>query len=232
MRYVALMIAACFGPVLQAQAAPQFVWEGRVDGVAVVHVRGSRVHVEVKKGGAVQGERRQLVDPLPDSRQNVTLEVVEGRGSVRIIQHPRLDNDFTASVMIEDLQDGAAFYSIRLRWNTERGSYFDARTGGRRDRLTWSGRVDGEIIVRCRGNSCESQTVTGEAADRQKFRFTRSLPAREVRVSLDGTDGRGDTRLVEQPSASNNYSAVVRIRDQQGGSSDHAFVLSWERPRR
>lgn len=193
-----------------------------------MHVRARRVEVETRAGAAVQRARFRFAATLPDSRQNVALDAVQGRGSVRIVEQPRLENDYTASVMIEDLQDGLGFYRFALRWAVERGS-FSQSAGGARERIAWSGRVEGEILVRCRVDRCESETVSGQPAGREKFRFTGKLPEREAEVALDYTTGRGDIRLIAQPSARNGYAAVVRIRDHPAGAGDYSFVLSWPR---
>jgi hypothetical protein len=234
-RVIAAAYALCCVTSLRAQPEPQFVWEGEVDGIAVLYIRGNRVDIENKQGAPVQRQRFRFYDRLPDSRQNVRLEAHESRGGVRVTQQPRLENNYTAAVTIEDRQSGSAFYSLALRWETNAGSSFDSpdwNLRGRFDRLMWSGRVDDEVIIECRDNACRSVLRSGQPVSRERFRFSRRLPGRDVQVSLDETDGRGDIRLVEQPDARNGYTARVLIRDHQGGADDYAFTLSWQRPSR
>lgn len=92
--------------------------------------------------------------------------------------------------------------------------------------------MDDEVIVECRGQDCRAQTLRGSPATRDRVSFTRPLPERDVRVSLDGVEGRGQVQLAEHPSASNGYTARVRIRDDQGGTGDYTFSLYWTRPAR
>lgn len=103
--------------------SPQFTWEGEVDGTVVISVRGNRVEVQVQQGQPVTRERYRFFAPLPDSRQDVRLSVRESRGGVRITQQPRLDNDYTLAITIQDLQDGASFYKLDAYWEADRGGF-------------------------------------------------------------------------------------------------------------
>jgi hypothetical protein len=207
---------------LYAQQSPQFTWEGQVDGIVVLHVHGERVDVEYRQGAPVERQVFHFSSSLPDIRQNARVEVREGRGAVRVTQQPRIENNFTADVTIEDRQDGASFYSIGVYWD-ERGT-----PTGRMDHVTWSGRVDGEVVVGCRANRCEPVVRSGEPVGRPHTKFTRPLPNRDIRVWLDETGGRGDIKLLEQPAANNNFTAKVLIR-AFGGGGECSFILSWPR---
>ena len=220
-------------------AAQQLVWEGEVDGTAVLYVRGNRVDIEDKQGLPVQRQRFRFSERLPDSRQEVRVEVLEGRGRVHVVEQPRLENNYTLAVAIEDRQSGRAFYSLAFHWQSG-GGFFG---GGSRfpsgrssfgggDGLTWSGRVDDEAIIECRQNQCAPQATRGGPVTRDRYQFSRPLPNRSVRVSLEDANGRGEIRLIEQPSESNGYAARVLIRDSQGGAGDYGFALTWTRPSR
>jgi hypothetical protein len=143
-------------PALAAPAClaqdPQMIWEGEVDGTSVLYIRGNRMDVMDKSGFPVQRQRFRFFDRLPDSRQSVDLEVKEGRGRVRIVEQPRLENNYTLAVEIDDRQGGSSFYSLALHWDTSRGGFFSDRGSGLGpirgapvggDSLNWSGRVDG-----------------------------------------------------------------------------------------
>jgi hypothetical protein len=236
-RWAFCLLAA---PVVSALAQPvkpqpQFTWEGRVETTAVISVHGGQVKVEDAHGEALPRQTYRFFAPLPDSSQNVRLEVRESRGGVRITQQPRLENDYTAAITIEDLQDGAGFYSLALYWDQDRGSIFDPDPQFNRrphiEQIAWSGRVDGEVIVECRDKSCVSTARSGARVTKEKFRLSRPLPRREVEVWVQDTEGRGDVRLIEQPSASNGYTVRVLIRDRDAGSAQYSFMLAWQRPR-
>jgi hypothetical protein len=64
----------------------------------------------------------------------------------------------------------------------------------------------------------------------EHYKFSRPLPHRDVEVSLEDQQGRGEVRLVEQPRQRNSYTARVSIRDPQSGSGEYSFTLVWTRP--
>lgn len=234
MRFL-LSLAVC--PLLFAQDQPQLVWEGQVDEAIILRVRGNRIGVEERQGLPVQRQRFRFFERLPDSRLSVRLEVVEGRGQVRILEQPRLENNYTLSVFIDDRQGGSSFYSLAFYWES-RGGFFapsppsTSSSYDRLENLTWSGRVDGEAVVSCRREECVAEAARGGAVTRDRFRFSRPLPARDTQVSLDRTEGRGQIRLLQQPREENGYTAQVGIRDPQGGAGEYSFTLVWARPSR
>ncbi len=227
-----------FSAALYGQGQPQLVWQGEVDATAVIYVRGKRLQVQDRGGGLpVQRQRYEFYDKLPDNRQDVNVRVAEGRGQVRVIEQPRLENNYTLSVGVDDRQGGSAFYALEFYWNP--GDFlsgndpFDRRKPSRSnfsgERVTWSGRVDDEVLIACRENTCEPSIRSGQPVVRDRYQFSRPMPEEDFRVSLVEKEGRGDVRLAQQPSAANGYSAVVQIRDTEGGSSDYSFTLGWER---
>ena len=223
--------------LLPAQEQPQLVWEGQVDGISILRVRGNRIDLEDRQGLPVERQRRRFFERLPESRQNVRLEVREGRGQVRILEQPRLENNYTLTVSIEDRQSGSAFYSLAFYWETGRGFFRPEKPPSpsgyeRMENLTWSGRVDGEAIVSCWRDTCEAEARRGGPVTRDRFQFTRPLPAQDVVVSLERSDGRGEIRLIQQPREENSYTAQVLLGDPQGGAGDFSFMLAWSRPSR
>lgn len=205
------------------------VWEGQVDGIAVLYIRGNRVDVRVEEGSPVARQRVRFDSPAPASRQDIRLEVIEGRGAVRIVDQPRLENDYTTAVRIEDRQSGSSFYSLAFYWDDSDRSFGRASGGSG---LTWSGRVDDEVIVECRRNRCQSNARRGNAVLAENYRFGRPLPDGDVQVSLENARGRGDVRLIEQPSEANGYTTRILIRDPQPGIGEYSFNLRWDEPRR
>jgi hypothetical protein len=215
-------------PLLPAQDRPQFIWQGEVDAIDILYLHLDHLTVQAKEGAAPTRQQYHFYDRLPDSHQDARLEVRKGRGFVHIIDQPRLENQYTLAVSIEDRQPGSSFYSIALYWDAsnqaiERGS---RQTG----KLAWSGRVDEEAIVSCQSKTCSSSAERGGPLAEEHFKFSRPLPHSDVEVTLEDAAGRGDIRLVEQPSESNNYTARVSIHDPQGGSGEYSFTLIWKRP--
>lgn len=225
----AWLVVACLASM---QEQPQLIWEGQVDGVSILRIRGRQLDIEDVRGLPVQRQRARFFERLPERRQNVRVEVVEGRGKVRVLEQPRAENNYTLSVEIDDHQGGSSWYSLAFYWTGGQEPWRGPawRSESESERLWWSGRVDGEAVVHCRRDSCEAETTQGAPVTRDRFRFTRPLPRQRVLVSLEEKQGRGEVRLLEQPREENDFTARVLIRDPQGGPGDYSFVLAWTPP--
>src|SRR5277367_3172305 len=178
-RLLLLFLAAL---VLGAQERPQFVWQGKVDGSAILRLAGKRLTVEVKGGGPVERQKFHFTDALPGTGQNVRLEVLQGRGSVHVVDQPGIENKYTFSMAIEDRQPGNSFYSIALYWDAS-GNLFES--GQRPDRVSWTGLVDETAIVSCRVRTCVSTADHGEQVSGVRFKFSHPMPEREIDVRLE-----------------------------------------------
>lgn len=227
MRFLAWPLLLLLGGPSSAEDRPQFVWQGEVEGIVLLRLHGDRLHVQAQ-GPPVARQQYRFNNPLPDQRTNARLEVREGRGFVHILDQPRLENDYTLAISIEDRQAGSAFYSIAVYWEASDQAF--ERHRGRTGKLVWTGRVDEEALISCHDKTCTTSSARGAPVADARFKFSRALPHREVDVSLQETEGRGEIRLVEQPRSSNNYTAIVSIRDPQSGSSEYSFVLAWREP--
>src|SRR4051812_7367926 len=87
---------------------------------------------------------------------------------------------------------------------------------------TFRGRVDKEVRLTLRGGDVSSTTLSGTEL-RARYRLTSPLPQQEgtVRVALEA--GRGDVSVIQQPNASNGYTAIVRVFDRSGGADQYRF---------
>lgn len=215
-------------PILQAEDRPQFVWQGEVDGIGILYLRADHLDVRIQEGAPVSNQQFHFYDPLPETRQVARLQVLEGRGFVHIVDQPRIENHYTLAVSMEDRQPGSSRYSIALFWDASNRA-FEGRSG-RGGKLAWSGRVDEEALISCRDKICVSKAAYGAPVASERFKFSRPLPASDVEVRLEEPEGRGEIRLVEQPSEHNNYTARVSIRDPHSGSGEYSFNLVWIRP--
>lgn len=168
------------------------------------------------------GQKFQFHDPLPESKQDARVEVRQGRGYVHIVDQPRLDNNYTLAVVIEDRQPGSSYYSIAVYWDSSNRSF---EKPAKIDQVTWSGRVDDEAVINCQAKRCTSTPLVAD----EHFKFSKPLPNRDVDVRLEHAIGRGEIRLAEQPREANHYSARVAIRDPQVGSGEYSFTLVWDR---
>jgi hypothetical protein len=221
------LISAIFCCLCAHAATPQFVWQGQVDGIAILHMQGKHLAVQIQQGEAVADQKFHFSATLPDSGQKVRLEVLKGRGYVHVIDQPNIDNHYTLAVGIEDPQPGSAFYSIALYWDTANNAY--DRSASKTDKLTWNGRVAHAAVIDCQRQSCVSRSEYGAPVADEHFKFSRPLPDRETEVRLETSDGRGEIRLIDQPRESNHYTARVAINDPVAGVTDYSFTLVWDR---
>ncbi len=93
--------------------------------------------------------------------------------------------------------------------------------------LSWRGRVDDVTVLEIRDRSVSDRVISGRPAENVRSSFNGSLPNREVTVSVEKRRGRGEVRVVEQPSRRNNYTAVIHIRDSSGGADDYEIEVRW-----
>ncbi len=195
----------------------------------MLYLRGNRLDTQVQEGAPVSQPQFHFYHALPQTRENARLRVLEGRGYVHIVDQPRVDNGYTLAVSIEDRQAGSSFYSIALYWDVSDAAFERSPGQGRTETIAWSGRVDEDALVSCQGKTCSSSASRGAPVASERFKFTRPLPDRAAEVRLAQQEGRGEIRLVEQPSERNHYTARVSIHDPQAGSSDYSFKLEWNR---
>ncbi|MBV9849365.1 MAG: hypothetical protein JO250_06735 [Armatimonadetes bacterium] len=91
-------------------------WSGDVDDTVIVYVHGRDVRTRTVRGKSANNINTQLSGRLPRGPISVFLRERDGRGSVRVVQQPTPDNDFTAAVRIHDPQRGRSHYNFVLAW--------------------------------------------------------------------------------------------------------------------
>lgn len=96
--------------------------------------------------------------------------------------------------------------------------------------LRWTGTVDDTAVIRLSDRDVRASGNMRGIRD-TRHALSGSLPDGPVRVRLVREGGRGNVDILEQPSARNNYTTVVRVRDWQAGSSRYGFLLQWDNGR-
>lgn len=94
---------------------------------------------------------------------------------------------------------------------------------------SWSGRVDDRANIIIRGGNIRSEDVSGTGLQVSYKNMNGSLPRRATTVSATKRNGRGDVRVIQQPSRSNDYTAIIQIADSRGGSDNYNVDISWTR---
>jgi hypothetical protein len=93
-----------------------FRWRGLVDGADYINIQGSRVTIDHLEDNPIRDADFSLPQALPRSSVRLQFNKIRGRGTVRLIEQPSQYNDYTAIVLIEDPDAGAAEYEFELRW--------------------------------------------------------------------------------------------------------------------
>ena len=94
--------------------------------------------------------------------------------------------------------------------------------------VAWSGIVDGvdEIIIT--GSSASVRHRSGEAIREPRASFSTAVPRAPVIVKLLNQTGRGEIVIVQEPSAANGYTTIVRMDDtRENGGKPYQFTLRW-----
>jgi hypothetical protein len=244
-------------PVVMAQGQQMFEWSGRVDREVQIVMRGSQIstrNIGPTEPGRARG--RMLAD-MPRMDGQVRVQVLNGRGNVDVIQQPNSGNGFTTIVRVQDPRSGADDYRLVGYWQGysngdyvgwpgrgrsrdypdnggANGGYPNAGNAGNgrygdRSMLHWSGNVDDEVEIRIQNGRVDYRTLRGrEATNVRSDAGDMSMPRRNTSVSVVQNAGRGSVTVVQQPSAWNNYTTVVRVRDPQGGYGWYDFNLMWQ----
>ena len=91
-------------------------WRGTVDDNVQLVIRDGYVDVRTIGGTEYNDANYNFTSPLPHRRITVRVNKLNGRGTVRVLQQPSRENDFTAVIEIKDSSGGARQYEIEVLW--------------------------------------------------------------------------------------------------------------------
>jgi hypothetical protein len=245
-------------PVVMAQGQQIFEWRGRVDREVQIVMRGSEVWTRNVGATEPGGARTRMMAELPRTDGQVRVQVLNGRGNVDVIQQPNAGNGYTTIVRVQDPRSGADDYRVVAYWQgysngdyvgwpgrgrardreypdnaggvgAPSGGVYGGAGYGNRTMLHWSGNVDDEVELRIQNGRVDYRTLRGKETTNVRYEAgTMSMPRGGMSVGIAQNSGRGSVTVVQQPSAWNSYTTVVRIRDPQGGYGWYDFNLMWQ----
>jgi len=94
--------------------------------------------------------------------------------------------------------------------------------------LRWSGSVDSDVEIRLSGRQVDERALSGGATrDARSSVVGGGLPRRDVQLVIAQHQGRGTVYVAQQPTAYNGYTAVIRVRDPQGGYGYYDFEVDY-----
>ena len=95
-------------------------------------------------------------------------------------------------------------------------------------KVFWRGMVDDKLQLVIRGATIEHKTVSGKSQPDGVFSFTVPLPQQAVTVSVPRFEGRSKKiSVIQQPTADNQFTAIVEITDEGGGARDYFLEIAW-----
>lgn len=94
--------------------------------------------------------------------------------------------------------------------------------------VTWIGTVKGVEDIVIRGASASVNHVSGDVASGVRATFSAPIPNAPISVRVVAASGKAPARIIQQPSAANNFTTIVRIgSDGKGDSKPQSFSLRW-----
>ena len=94
--------------------------------------------------------------------------------------------------------------------------------------LEWSGQVDREIQIQIDNRRATVIEMGSNERTRRRVNMMSSIPNRPGTLYVQVLQGRGRVDVIQQPTARNGYTAVIRLRDPDGGSARYRIAAFWE----
>jgi hypothetical protein len=217
-------------------------WRGYVSGSATLFIQGDTVDAQGRQTGAIDRPDFHFNASLPTNPDRVGVTVRRGRGAVKVVEQPLVENQYTATVQISPVGNRPEYYVLDFYWKPVSGQASSrdtrndhaadhaARTGDSAGsgEIHWAGDVDRQALVTIAANQVSSADTTGGPALNEHIDVTSALPGtNNLNVRVADAVGRGKVQLVETPNAQNGYRAVVRITDPGPGVGSYSFRLVW-----
>lgn len=95
-------------------------------------------------------------------------------------------------------------------------------------RAYWRGVVDNRVQIIINSRRIETKTVAGRTYPEGTYTFTSPLPRKGVTVDFDKKEGRGNVRVIQQPTRRNDFTAIIEITDNDGGAKEYQLEIFWK----
>lgn len=91
----------------------------------------------------------------------------------------------------------------------------------------WRGDVDREATIVIRGRNIQTRGSGIDASLAKYLDVRDALPLSRGVIDVHMANGRGSVVIVQQPEPRNDYTAIVRVRDDRSGRDAYRLVVSW-----
>lgn len=92
----------------------------------------------------------------------------------------------------------------------------------------WAGRVDQEVQLTLNGRTLTTTNIGPSEPGSRGSNVLTTLPRTDGEVFVTTLDGRGQVDVIQQPTARNGFTAIVRVRDPQGGAGNYRLNAYWQ----
>lgn len=94
----------------------------------------------------------------------------------------------------------------------------------------WTGMVDDDVQIHIKGTELVTKTISGQENEKGLYSFTKALPSEtRIRVGVKKKSGRGKVHVMQQPDESNKYTAIIEVKDEDGGARSYSLEIYWYR---
>ena len=210
-----------------------FQWSGRVDQQVLLTMSGRKVTTS-NIGPAEPGQLGMtLVSALPSRDGEVSVRMLQGRGTAEVIRQPSAENGYTAVIRIRDPRGGSGFYHIAADWEPMAAGEIAPPLLERpipdyaqHVALRWSGNVDDDLVITLTPDQLSYHTRSGRDPSMVESTLN-GVPEGTSGIWVTEREGRDPVVVIQQPSAENGYTARLRIHDVERGSSHYSFDVLW-----
>ena len=94
--------------------------------------------------------------------------------------------------------------------------------------VVWRGTVDDTVELTIRRQRVIVNTVSGRPYGNGDYDFDGGgMNRNSDNVSVDKENGRGRVSVIQRPNRRNNWTTIIRIEDNKGGSDRYRVRVTW-----
>jgi hypothetical protein len=93
--------------------------------------------------------------------------------------------------------------------------------------VIWKGVVDDRVSISLQGTDVKNVDVSGTGMRGVSHTIKGLLPNRPAEVFVKKVDGRGSVAVIQQPSRSNDYMAIIQISDPKPEDDKYKLEITW-----
>ena len=106
----------------------------------------------------------------------------------------------------------------------------DWKPKSKEGRLDLKLHVDGSLNMLIQGDRIRYKVMSGRPPRDDGSEFNQPLPSGTLKsFEVNKKDGRGKVVVMEEPTATNNFTALIQIDDPKGGEGKYKIEVKWKR---